>query len=228
MAGALEGGRPRDAVESGKRAVREARRGAAAGEQSGGFFPEDRAGREAAAPPGPRWSASSPGPRTALEKLRRAASPRAKGDLQRHGKDEQQLAERARELAKKGEDGRPDACPRTTLDRLEEAEQADARGRAGARPGRRRERPAKAARRAAPAGDGAAASGSATRATGTPSQREAEARRQAAEGQGGDPRARTSTRGPTSSASACSRAWAARRDPLLREAVKRYAEGLLK
>src|SRR6185312_10936312 len=48
MAGALEGGRPRDAVESGRRAVERLGEAQRAGEQSPGFFPDERAGREAA------------------------------------------------------------------------------------------------------------------------------------------------------------------------------------
>src|SRR5262249_5093080 len=49
MAGALEGARPRDAVESGRRASQKLAEAKRLAEQSGGFFPEERAGREASA-----------------------------------------------------------------------------------------------------------------------------------------------------------------------------------
>src|SRR5690606_33357513 len=49
MAGALEQGRPEEAVQSGKGAMRSLGEAKRLGAQSGGFFPEERAGREAAA-----------------------------------------------------------------------------------------------------------------------------------------------------------------------------------
>lgn len=120
MAGALEGGRPRDAVESGKRAVEKAAEAQRLGEQ--GFFPDDRYGREAGMAK-PTLDRELAWAEDALEKLRRAASERAKGDLQKHGKGESKLAEKARELGKKGEDG-DGSMPQEMLDRLEDAERA--------------------------------------------------------------------------------------------------------
>jgi len=120
MAGALEGGRPRDAVESGKRAVDKLGEAQRLGEQ--GFFPEDRAGREAGAAK-PTMERELAWAQDALERLRRAASERAKGDLQKHGKSEQKLADKARELGKKGADG-DRSMPEEMLDRLGDAERA--------------------------------------------------------------------------------------------------------
>jgi hypothetical protein len=120
MAGALEGGRPRDAVDSGKRAVDKLGEAQRLGEQ--GYFPEDRAGREAGAAK-PTMERELAWAQDALERLRRAASERAKGDLQKHGKSEQKLADKARELGKKGEGG-DRSMPQEMLDRLEDAERA--------------------------------------------------------------------------------------------------------
>src|SRR5262249_19541062 len=47
MAGALERGAPSDALQSGKEAMRALNDAKRLGGQSGGFFPEERAGREA-------------------------------------------------------------------------------------------------------------------------------------------------------------------------------------
>jgi hypothetical protein len=120
MAGALEGGRPRDAVDSGKRAVDKAAEAQRLGEQA--FFPEDKHGKEAAAAK-PTLERELAWAQDALDKLRRAASERAKGDLQKHGKSEKSLAEKARDLMKKGEGG-DRSMPQEMLDRLQDAEQA--------------------------------------------------------------------------------------------------------
>src|SRR5262249_21181373 len=122
MAGALEGGRPRDAVENGRRAVQKLGEAQRAAEQSGGLFPEDKAGREAATAQ-PTLERELAWAEEALEKLRRSSSSRAKADLQRLGKEEQKLAEKARELGKKGESG-DRSMPQEMLDRLGDAEQA--------------------------------------------------------------------------------------------------------
>jgi hypothetical protein len=120
MAGALENGRPRDAVESGKRAMEKLAEASRLADQ--GFVPDDRNGRAAKAAQSPMerelaWA------QEALSKLRGAASDRAKGDLQRHGQGEKKLADRARELAQKGDSG-DRSMPQEMLDRLEDAERA--------------------------------------------------------------------------------------------------------
>lgn len=122
MAGALEQGQPRDAVESGKGAMKSLNDAKRLGEQSQGFFPEERAGREAAKARETverelAWAEQ------ALEELRKAASGRAKEDLSRSSKDEQALAERGKSLIMKGESG-DRAMPQEMLDRLSDAEQA--------------------------------------------------------------------------------------------------------
>jgi hypothetical protein len=122
MAGALEQGQPRDAVQSGKGAMKSLAEAKRLGDQSGGFFPEERAGRESARAREAierelAWAEE------ALENLRRAASARAKDDLSRSSKNEEMLAERSKKLAQKGQSG-DRSMPQEALDRLGEAEQA--------------------------------------------------------------------------------------------------------
>jgi hypothetical protein len=122
MAAGLEGADLREAVESGKRASQSLGEAKRAGEQNKGFFPEERAGREAERAKQTverelAWAED------ALDKLRKLAQERAKNDLSKAGKGEQRLAERARELSKKGEKG-DRSLPQEMLDRLGEAEQA--------------------------------------------------------------------------------------------------------
>lgn len=122
MAGALEQGQPRDAVESGKGAARSLAEAQRLGEQSGGFFHDERAGREAARARETieqelAWAEQ------ALEQLRRAASSRAKGDLEQSGKDEQSLADRGKKMMEKGQSG-DRSMPQEMLDRLGQAEDA--------------------------------------------------------------------------------------------------------
>ncbi len=220
MAGALEGGRPRDAVESGRRSTQKLADAQRAAEQSAGFFPEDKAGREAAAAR-PTLERELAWAEDALEKLRRASSARAKGDLQEHGKAEQKLAEKARDLARKGETG-DRTMPQEMLDRLNDAEQAmrDAQralGQGDGENGLRKQRDAQRLLEMARGqrddrGDGERSDGNDAQPKGGPTEIPGkekhkgpeEFRKRVLEGLGGAS------------------------DPLLREAVKRYAEGLLK
>jgi hypothetical protein len=220
MAGALEGGRPRDAVESGRRSVQKLGEAQRAAEQSGGFFPEDKAGREAAAAK-PTLERELAWAEEALDKLRRASSARAKGDLQRLGKEEQRLAEKARDLGKKGESG-DRSMPQEMLDRLNDAEQA-----------------MRDAQRALGQGEGE---------SGLRKQRDAQRLLEMARGEReetdrdqsrGEPDGRRPTgkteipgkdkhKGPEEFRKRVLQGLGGSSDPLLREAVKRYAEGLLK
>lgn len=122
MAGALEQGKLREALEQGKQASQSLGDARRIGEQSRGFFPEERAGREAGSARETverelAWAED------ALEKLRKASAERAKGDLSRSSKGEQRLADRARDLGKKGEQGSR-SLPQEMLDRLGDAERS--------------------------------------------------------------------------------------------------------
>jgi hypothetical protein len=221
MAGALEGGRPRDAVESGQRAVQKLGEAQRAGEQSPGFLPEERIGKEAGAARATlerelAWAEE------ALEKLRRASSTRAKGDLQRLGKDEQRLAEKARDLARKGEDG-DRSMPQEMLDRLNDAEQAmrDAQRALGQGEGEGGLRKQRDAQRLLEMAHGD--SEEPDREPGRPS-----------EGDGKQPKGKADIpgkdrhKGPEEFRKRVMEGLGGSSDPLLRDAVKRYAEGLLK
>jgi hypothetical protein len=220
MAGALEGGRPRDAVESGRRAVQKLGEAQRAAEQNGGLFPDDKAGKDAAAAR-PTLERELAWAEEALERLRRASSARAKGDLQRLSKDEHRLADKAREIEKRGESGDA-SMPQEMLDRLNDAEQAmrDAQRalqQGESENGLRRQRDAQRLLEMARGerDDGAEEEG----------RREGEGRRPTGKA---DVPGKDKHKGPEEFRKRVLRGLGGSSDPLLREAVKRYAEGLLK
>lgn len=219
MAGALEQGQPRDAVESGKGALRSLGDAKRLGEQSQGYFPEERAGREAG-----KAMSSLEGElawaQGALEQLRRGASGRAKDDLSRSSKDEQALADRGKSLMEKGESG-DRAMPQEMLERLSDAEQAMRR-----------------AQRSLAEGDGE---------EGLKQQQEAQRLLEMAKGERSEePRDSPSEaedgrmskdtdipgkdkhKGPENFRKRVLEGLGGSTDPVLKEAVKRYAEGLLR
>lgn len=227
MAGSLDRGNPADALESGKQAQRQLDEAKRLGDQAQGFFPEERAGREA--------SRAAETVRRELEwledamaKLRRAASERAKPDLAQSGDDEDKLADRTKELAKKGDQAEA-SMPEEMLDHLDEAEQA-----------------MRDARRALKEGDGENGSRHQQRA-----QRALEmAQSQGDEGEGDDGKAeqphpktgdgkapsREKTdipgqdkhKGPEDFRRRVMQGLGGPADPVLKRAVRRYAEGLLR
>ncbi|HLM71414.1 MAG TPA: DUF4175 domain-containing protein, partial [Polyangiaceae bacterium] len=219
MAGALEQGQPRDAVESGKSALRSLGDAKRLGEQSGGYFPEERAGREAG-----KAMLSLEGElawaQNALEQLRQGASGRAKEDLQRSSKDEQGLADRGKSLMEKGESG-DRSMPQEMLERLSDAEQAMRR-----------------AQRALAEGDGE---------EGLKQQQDAQRLLEMAKGERSEePRdspteaedgrmskdtdipGKDKHKGPEEFRRRVLQGLGGSADPVLKEAVKRYAEGLLR
>ncbi len=220
MAGALEKTELRDAVESGKKASQALNDAKRVGDQPNQFSQEQRAGREAGSAREAlerelAWAED------ALEKLRRASSASAKADLEKASKSEQRLAERARDLGKKGESG-DRSLPQDMLDRLSEAEQSmhdaekalqEGDGDRGSRHQQEAQRLLEMARdQQSEEGEGEGrqegASKQPAKRTEIPDKNKHRSpedfRRRVIEGLGGSS------------------------DPLLREAVKRYAEGLLK
>ena len=219
MAGALEQGQPRDAVESGKSALRSLGDAKRLGDQSGGVFPEERSGREAG-----KAMSSLEGElawaEQALEQLRQAASGRAKDDLSRSSKDEQALADRGKSLREKGESGDA-SMPQEMLDRLTEAEQA-----------------MRQAQRALQEGDGEEGLKQQQNAQrllemAKGEQRE-EPRESSAESEDGrmskntDIPGKDKHKGPEDFRRRVLEGLGGSADPVLKEAVKRYAEGLLR
>lgn len=122
MAKALEQGNAADAVQSGRSALAaldEAKR-AASRERLGRFSDPtaERAVEETRRhlEPEVKWAEDK------LEELRRRAAQRAAPELREHGDTEGKLAERARELSKKGHD--QEALPEASLEALRDAEEA--------------------------------------------------------------------------------------------------------
>lgn len=224
MADALEQGRPRDAVQSGKEAMRALedakKRGQSAEEWDLG---EQSAGREAdRARPG--LSAELAWAEQALEKLRKSAAERAKGDLEKSGKREAQMAERARKLGEKGAAG-DGSLPEETLDLLDRAEKS-----------------MRDAERALAEGDGEAglehqqnAQRLLEMARGERNNEENESSQERPESSDGRSMAKKADipgkdghKGPDAFRKRVLEGLGGSSDPLLKEAVKRYAEGLLR
>lgn len=122
MASALEAGRPADAVRSGKGALRSIDEAKKRGAEARGDFVEERSARDASGAQGAlerelAWA------ERALEKLRQEASDRAKPKLEKSAKAEGGLEERAGKLRKQGD------LADESNDRLRDAEEAMARAR---------------------------------------------------------------------------------------------------
>ncbi len=123
MADALEQGRPSDAVQTGKEALKALEEAKRAGQGAAEWdLREQSAGRSAENALG-RIGEELAWAEEALEKLRRSAANRAKGDLEQSGKREGKLGEKARKLAQQGESG-DGSLPDETLELLERAERA--------------------------------------------------------------------------------------------------------
>jgi hypothetical protein len=225
MAGALERGQPSDAVESGKGAMRALGEAKRIGEQAGGFFPEERAGREADQAQQTiqrelAWAEQ------ALKELRKRASAHAKDALDRASETEGKLAERTRELARKGEAGDA-AMPEEMLDHLADAERAmrdaertlkDGEGEHGHEQQEQAQRHLEQAQQ---------------RPDDEEEAQERSSDRMSADGPPSDPKdlpipGKEDHKGPDAFRRRVLEGLGGSSDPLLREAVKRYAEGLLR
>ncbi|MEO5727207.1 MAG: DUF4175 domain-containing protein, partial [Byssovorax sp.] len=222
MAGALEKTELRDAVESGKKASQALNEAKRVGDQPSQFSQEQRAGREAGSAREAlerelAWAED------ALEKRRRASSASAKAELEKAGKGEQRLADRARDLGKKGESG-DRSLPQDMLDRLSEAEQSmhdaekalqEGDGDRGSRHQQEAQRLLEMARDQEKEPDESESDGT----------RDGDSKRQAKRAEIPD---KNKHKGPEDFRRRVIEGLGGSADPLLREAVKRYAEGLLK
>jgi tetratricopeptide (TPR) repeat protein len=121
MAGSLEQGRLADAADRGQRAVEAMREASRRGSQSP-YVEETESGKSAGAAR-PEIEKAMQEVADALRAMREKASERAKPDLEGSSQDEGKLGERTGDLAKKGEEGER-AMPGEMLDQLREAEQA--------------------------------------------------------------------------------------------------------
>jgi len=121
MAGALEQGRLAEATDRGERAVEALKEASRRGSSSP--YPDDaETGKQAG---GARTEVEEALQEVAdaLRVMREKASNRAKGDLEGSGQDQEKLGERVGELAQKGEDGER-SMPGEMLDQLREAQDA--------------------------------------------------------------------------------------------------------
>lgn len=227
MADALEQGRPRDAVQSGKEASRALDEAKRLGEAAAEFDLRERsAGREAQAAK-EKLAEELAWAEKALEKLRKSAAERAKGDLDKSGKNEGQMAERAGKLADQGSSG-DGSLPGETLELLERAEKAmrDAEralqqgdGEAGLEHQQNAQRLLEMARgeRKENNDDGDGDSQS----NGESAESKSLAKKAEIPGKEGH-------KGPDAFRKRVLQGLGGSSDPLLKEAVKRYAEGLLR
>ncbi len=120
MAGSLDSANLKDAVARGKEALKALREAKRKGGDTGLF--EDSTG-EKAGKAGNTIEKELAWAEEALEKLQKAARERAKNDLSRSSKDEEKLAERAKQLSEKARKGSR-SLDDDTLERLNEAERA--------------------------------------------------------------------------------------------------------
>jgi hypothetical protein len=221
MAGALERGQAGEAVESGQRALKELDRAKGLGEEGSASLADERAGREAAGARATIERELAYAER-ALAELRKRAGAGAREALGRAAETEKRLAERTRKLADKGESGDA-ALPEDLLGHLSDAESA-----------------MRSAGDALAAGDGARGHDKQDEA-----QRLLEMARgeptQASDGSGREQSHDGATnpthqpipgkgdhKGPEAFRRRVLEGLGGETDPLLREAVKRYAEGLLR
>jgi len=220
MAGALDGANLKEAVSRGKEALKSLKESKRLGGDNG-MFDEgtgERAGQAAETLEKElKWAEES------LEKLRKAARERAKNDLNRSAKNEEKLAERAKNLSEKAKKGSR-SLDESTLDRLNEAEQA-----------------MKEAQKALQEGDGEKGQkhqDTAQRALemaqsnkdgeGDKSKSDEENPRSRAVGGKADIPGKEKFKGPEAFRKRVMEGLSGPVDPALKEAVKRYAEGLLK
>jgi hypothetical protein len=123
MADALEQGRPGDAVQAGKEAIKALEDAQKAGQGAAEWdLREQSAGRSAENAQG-RIAKEMEWAEEALDKLRRSATNRAKSELEKSGKREGQMSDKARKLAEQGEAGEG-SLPDETLELLDQAERA--------------------------------------------------------------------------------------------------------
>jgi hypothetical protein len=123
MADALEQGRPSDAVQAGKEALKALEDAQRTGDNAAEWDLREQSAGRSAENARERIARELEWAEEAVDKLRRSATNRAKGELEKSGKREGQLAEKAHKLAEEGESG-DGSLPDETLELLDQAERA--------------------------------------------------------------------------------------------------------
>ena len=123
MADALEQGRPGDAVQVGKEAMKALQDAVQQGQLAPEWDMREQSAGDAAGKATGKIGQELEWAQEALDKLRRSATNRAKGELEKSGKREGGLADKARKLAEQGESGEG-SLPDETLEKLDQAERA--------------------------------------------------------------------------------------------------------
>jgi len=220
MAGALDGANLKSAVERGKEALKSLKEAKRIGGDNGIF--EDATGQRAGEAAETlekeiAWAEE------ALDKLRKAARERAKSELSKSGGDEEKLAERARSLSEKARKGGERSLDESTLERLSEAEKAmrEAQRALNEGDGEKGKKQQETAQRALEMAqgrkdeDGERSPNSEEDPEGKPAGK-------------ADIPGKEKFKGPEAFRKRVMEGLSGPIDPALREAVKRYAEGLLK
>jgi len=224
MADALEQGRPRDAVQSGKEAMKALESASQRGRSASDWDLREQSVGRAAEGAQKSLSEELEWAEKALEKLRKSAAERAKGDLDKSGKREGQMAERARKLADQGASG-DGSLPEETLDLLDRAEKsmrdaeralAEGNGEAGLEHQQSAQRLLEMAR------------GEQNNEDSESSQNKQESSDGRSMAQKADIPGKEGHKGPDAFRKRVLEGLGGSSDPLLKEAVKRYAEGLLR
>lgn len=123
MAGSLEQGDVKESLRAGKEALEALREAQRRGDkEADAFFDNEEVGKDAKRS-GNRVEEALENLEKALEKMENAAKDRAKGEMSEAGANEKRLAEKVEDLRKRGENGDA-SMPEDMLDKLEEAEQA--------------------------------------------------------------------------------------------------------
>ncbi len=123
MAGSLEQGDVKESLKSGKEALEALREAQRRGEKEAeDFFDNEEVGKDAKRS-GNRVEEALENLDKALQQMENAAKERAQGELSEAGQNERRLAEKVDDLRRRGENGDA-SMPEEMLDRLEEAQQA--------------------------------------------------------------------------------------------------------
>lgn len=222
MAGALEQGDVEEAQKSGEEALKALREAQKRGADSS--FTDEQETAKDSTRAGNRVEEALDQLRDALKKMQDAAQERAKEDLKNAGEDEKRMAERTHELKKRGDKG-DSSMPDEMLDKLDQAEKAmrdaeDALQQGDAEKGASRQKDAQRLLEMAQGDDDENQNDK-----GDKSDKDGDGKRMA---QKVPVPGKDKHKDPDNFRKRVTEGLGMAQDPRLREAIKKYAEGLLK